>query len=99
MLGGVLLTKGLSKASSVSKVGEVVDVSRIDYLRGKYGKPSSAELNERINFRGIRAEALTGISKTKHIEDYGKYSTTIDSKVTEIKKIDLEKEVGDTFTD
>ncbi|WP_298845031.1 hypothetical protein [Clostridium sp.] len=29
VLGGVLLTKGLSKASSVSKAGEVVDVEKV----------------------------------------------------------------------
>ncbi|MBU3102437.1 MULTISPECIES: hypothetical protein [Clostridium] len=54
VVGGLLLTKGLNKASSVSKVWKAVDVSRIDYLREKYGKLSPAKLHSEINRKELR---------------------------------------------
>ncbi|UOB61874.1 YwqJ-related putative deaminase [Bacillus thuringiensis] len=66
------LAKG-SGGSGVSKEGSVAKGtgnSRIDYLRNKYGKFTSKELNYRINLRGETLKELqklkdTGISKKK----------------------------------
>ncbi|AIE34546.1 YwqJ-related putative deaminase [Bacillus thuringiensis] len=66
------LAKG-SGGSGVSKGGSVAKGtgnSRIDYLRNKYGKFTSKELNYRINLRGETLKELqklkdTGISKKK----------------------------------
>ncbi|PEF94830.1 YwqJ-related putative deaminase [Bacillus cereus] len=62
-----------SGGSGVSKEGSVAKGtgnSRIDYLRNKYGKFTSKELNYRINLRGETLKELqklkdTGISKKK----------------------------------
>ncbi len=69
------LAKG-SGGSGVSKEGSVAKGtgnSRIDYLRNKYGKFTSKELNYRINLRGETLKELqklkdTGISKKKLVQ-------------------------------
>jgi len=61
------------KAKPITKKVIKTEIKRIDYLREKYGKLSSTELNERINTRGINEEAICFGSKKTWGEFLGEF--------------------------